>query len=403
MRFRAIFLAAGVTGFLALPAAPGAEVLRVPQEFSTIQAALDAAAPGDLVLVAPGVYAGPGNRDLDFRGKDLQLRSAAGAEATVLDCGGTEADPHRGFTFRGGETRECAVAGFTVRNGCAPGDGPGRLRVGGAVSLVASGPTFLDCVFESCAAARGGAIYASESASRFIRCRVRGNAAGAEGGGLYCRGGAAPALERCEFTGNAAAAGGGAYCDGSSPEFSRCLLAGNEAFEGGGAYCILASPEFAQCTFAANRAATGSGLYAYFHSHPVVDRSIVAFGAGGEGLRCGSSGSVAVSCSDVYGNEAGDWTGCVASQAGRDGNFSADPRFCGAVDASGAGASWQLQRGSACLRAAGCGLVGALGQGCARQRAVPLDRMAARAAGPAPEASGEPSSWGALKHRYRAP
>lgn len=37
------------------PAASGA-VLRVPDDYPTIQAAVDAAEPGDLVLIAPGVY-----------------------------------------------------------------------------------------------------------------------------------------------------------------------------------------------------------------------------------------------------------------------------------------------------------------------------------------------------------
>ena len=30
---------------------------------------------------------------------------------------------------------------------------------------------------------------------------------------------------------------------------------------------------------------------------------------------------------DVYGNEGGDWTDCIADQLGQDGNISADPLF----------------------------------------------------------------------------
>src|SRR5690606_42148061 len=33
---------------------------------ATIQAAIDAAVAGDIVLVADGTYTGPGNRDMDF-------------------------------------------------------------------------------------------------------------------------------------------------------------------------------------------------------------------------------------------------------------------------------------------------------------------------------------------------
>ncbi|MCB9466578.1 MAG: hypothetical protein H6682_22975 [Candidatus Eisenbacteria bacterium] len=33
-------------------------------------------------------------------------------------------------------------------------------------------------------------------------------------------------------------------------------------------------------------------------------------------------------CCDVYGNEGGDWTDCIAGQEGTGGNISADPLFC---------------------------------------------------------------------------
>lgn len=386
-----------------LAPSPEAAILSVPDSFPTIQSALDFAATGDVVLVAPGTYGGPGNRDLDLRGKGLVLRSLPGAEATVLDCGGSAAEPHRGFLFHSGEGPDALVIGFTVRNGHAPGDGPGRLRVGGAVSLVASSPCFVDCVFEECAATRGGAIYAVNSAARFLRCTARTNAAEAEGGGVYCRGAAAPSFARCAIIGNSAASGGGVFCDSGAPEFSRCLIAGNQSAEGGGAYCIIASPEFTNCTFDGNAAGAGSGLLAYFHSHPTLDRSIVAFGATGEGLRCGSSSSIAVTCSDVFGNDAGDWVGCVAGQAERDGNFSTDPRFCGAAGAGWPETACHLQQGSACLRAPGCGLVGAYGQGCVRHRAAALDRSISRAPWLSAGSDAVPSSWGALKHRYDAP
>ncbi|MCB1161975.1 hypothetical protein KDL67_04740, partial [bacterium] len=55
-------------------------------DFTAIQAAIDACAVGDTVLVGPGSYTGAQNRDLDFSGVDLLLTSEAGKEQTVLDC-----------------------------------------------------------------------------------------------------------------------------------------------------------------------------------------------------------------------------------------------------------------------------------------------------------------------------
>jgi hypothetical protein len=92
-------------------------VRSVPTDYATIQAALDAAQPGDTVAVAAGVYT-----------EHLLLRSyvkllGADASTTILDG---QNQPGRLIDFTGATA--AAVSGFTLRNvagehGCA-GDGP---------------------------------------------------------------------------------------------------------------------------------------------------------------------------------------------------------------------------------------------------------------------------------------
>jgi len=72
---------------------------------------------GDTVLVADGTHKGINNRDLDFNGKDITVKSEFGPEACFIDCGGTTEDPHRGFFFHSGESSEAVVEGFTIMNG----------------------------------------------------------------------------------------------------------------------------------------------------------------------------------------------------------------------------------------------------------------------------------------------
>ena len=106
---RVLALAAALATCLVLVPRPAlAAELRVPDQFPTIQAALDAGAAGDTVLVEPGTYA----ENLNFQGKDVQLRSTGGAAVTTLAVpGGTgvmigPAGAFVGFTVTG------AVADF---------------------------------------------------------------------------------------------------------------------------------------------------------------------------------------------------------------------------------------------------------------------------------------------------
>ena len=46
-----------------------------PADFTNIQAAIDDANHGDTVEVRPGTYTGDGNRDIDFLGKAITIRS----------------------------------------------------------------------------------------------------------------------------------------------------------------------------------------------------------------------------------------------------------------------------------------------------------------------------------------
>jgi hypothetical protein len=77
-------------------------------DFTSIQAAIDSAAAGDLILVAPGRY----EECLSFGNKDVVLRSEEGADVTTLaDCG----DPGRALVHFGpGITRNAVLEGFTV-------------------------------------------------------------------------------------------------------------------------------------------------------------------------------------------------------------------------------------------------------------------------------------------------
>src|SRR5512146_2363 len=101
-----------ILGIMAPGASEGA-VRRVPEDFSTIQAAVTQSGSRDTVLVGPGTYTGAGNRDIDFGGVDVAVISRDGPEATLLDC----ERAGRGFYLHSYETSASRIEGLTIRNG----------------------------------------------------------------------------------------------------------------------------------------------------------------------------------------------------------------------------------------------------------------------------------------------
>ena len=177
-------------------------------DFSTIQAAIDDSDDGDTVLVADGIYTGDGNRDIDFHGKAITVKSENGPETCIIDCNGSESKPHRGFHFHSGEDACSAVIGFTITNGYAPGE---------------------DCLLRppfTCRSCPGGGIRCYESSPRIEHCRIVGNRA-EMGGGIYSEEGN-PLVTGCTISGNyAQSRGGGMYAENRGPVLTNCTVRGN--------------------------------------------------------------------------------------------------------------------------------------------------------------------------------
>ncbi len=122
--------------------------------------------------------------------------------------------------------------------------------------------------------------------------------------------------------------GGGIYCVGSSPTIIGCLLSDNSAARGGALAAVNGAPVLTGCTIVKNQAAAGGGLYCN-NASPSITNSIIAFSIEGEAVYCFDAESEpAVSCTDIYGNNDGDWIDCIASVAGTNGNIAYDPIFC---------------------------------------------------------------------------
>jgi hypothetical protein len=186
--------------------------IKVPEEYASIQAAIDASISGDTVLVAPGRY----TENIDFHGKGILLVSSEGPDMTIID-GNQNGSV---VTFASGEDSTACIKGFTIRNGSGTAAANGQY---------------------------GGGIYCLSSSPGIKHNIIRDNnvlsGCGAFGGGIAILGNSRPIIEGNHLTANSVTSlcdalvnyGGAAYVGGSSaPLLRENVLIDNYADYGGG-------------------------------------------------------------------------------------------------------------------------------------------------------------------------
>ncbi len=394
-------------------------------DFTTIQAAIQAAAGGDEILVSPGTY----QENVDFQGKDLWVRSEAGPESSIIDGGGAGTCA----TFRSGESPEAVLEGFTLTRGA--GTLYQGVILGGAAFCLLSSPTFrgcrfvenastyaagiyvdgadseiVDCVFLSnTAQTYGGAIAGARSRPSIRGCRFEGNYAGTGDGTIHLA--LSATIENCIFRDNRARAGAAVNAGGfgadfeirdcvfennrahgthggairvheASPNIEGCLFVGNSAAVDGGAIIALdgAAPAISSCTFDRNGSNRWGGTLAVWDgAMPLLSHCIIAGTVQAGAVFC-SSAAVEATCNDVWGNGDGNYTGECSDPTGIDGNISLDPLFCDPGTEN-----YGIRSDSPCAPANNpeCDLIGAFGVACSPPTAV------------------QSVTWGMLKGLYR--
>ena len=348
MKTRTIFVA--LLGFLAMYGPSLADELLVPDEYLTIQAAIDAAVDGDAIIIADGTYTGTGNKNLDFGGRAITVRSENGPESTTIDCQNYD----RGFYFQTGEGQDSIVAGFTIINGSTD--------LGAGIRCDISSPTIDNCIFKSNTAANtGGGIYAGSSSPVVTNCAFEENRAGDHAGGI-CLSHSNALISGCVFIRNVCdnfSADGGAILIASdtSATIVNCLFVGNSAAESGGAIRIdRSSPTIINCTFNGNSTGIGGAIHNAPYASPIITNCIFWGNSAYSGDEIDNNGDCHPTIS--YCDIEGGWNGPkVVNRSGSStidggGNIAADPLFIDAVNPDLYARNYGLSDGSPCIDAA---------------------------------------------------
>jgi len=212
---------------LAIPCS--AEVITVdddgPADFNKIQAAVDAAGNGDIIIVADGTYASEGWQNkpvIDFLGKAVTVRSENGPENCIL---------YRGdyvVSFQSGETPASVLSGFTI-TGADPG---------GGICCYDSSPTIMNNIITGNWSEYGlGAVWLHNSSAIVVGNIISGNAVYGPCAGIFCCHGSAGTITNNTIVDNDGSSqyfpyNGAVHCtDDSTATITNCILWNNGDYD----------------------------------------------------------------------------------------------------------------------------------------------------------------------------
>ena len=349
---------------LLFPSSALAATIHIPGEYSSIQAGVDAAVDGDIVLVGPGTYV----ENINIEYKLLTLESEDGANATVLD-GGQNGLPTISYYWPASLGGLAVIDGFTITNGKYSHNG-GGLSVGfGPTYGGTNYLTITDClIIGNSSDKSGGGIYIyqlmSANTVTITNCSISDNYSQLDGGGLYYMGGGESSITSCEILNNYACEhGGGIFCEASGFTISDCTIAENHSespytYGGGGLFLDGSETSVINTIISRNTSAKGGGGIVTFGTNDLIsfctisDNEATHLGGGIFGLydshtapifeNCIIWGNFAPAHPQIYGqmfiieycDVQGGWPG--------EGNINADPLFVG-------GSNYHLTADSPCI------------------------------------------------------
>ncbi len=253
--------------------APGGDCGGASPCYATIQAAVDAAVPGEEIHVATGTYTGVNNygglAQVVYISKTLTLRG--GYSVTNWTVSNSEANPTtldaqgQGRVLYITGDISPTIKGLCITGGDAAGLGGDHREQawdagGGGYVITATATISNNQLFSNTASGSGGGLYLSKGDGTLTGNTVSENSARG-GGGLFLSG-SAPTVSGNTIISNTAGYGGGLTLWESDPAVSGNTIGSNTAEGGGGGlYLWQSDAMLSDNSVTSNTAGEGGGLY----------------------------------------------------------------------------------------------------------------------------------------------
>lgn len=328
----------------------GALVLNVPDDFDTIQEAIDEANDGDVVLVQPGEYV----ENLRFESNiTLGSRYISTGDDEFIESTVIDGDGEGRVMVIVGDIPDALVSGFTIQNGDD--------NLGGGIACSETNVMLTNLVIQNNHASHGGGVYIRnnddnhfENGPSLKHIKVVNNEADEEGGGIYlvkhpdhneetiiidvqiidnqCQeygGGISMAwsnaiLQDVVISNNSSTTGGGISMLWSDPRLSRVLFIENSS--GSVLRLWQSNPNLSNVTIASNNGnENGSVIWFGRDSHLEVTNSIIWGNEPSNFISWAESNSISVRYSDIENGEDA-YNGGGEVEWG-EGNINTDPLF----------------------------------------------------------------------------
>ncbi|MDP8220255.1 MAG: T9SS type A sorting domain-containing protein [Candidatus Stygibacter frigidus] len=212
----------------------GRSTINVPDEYVSIQDAIEISQDGDIILVQPGEYF----ENIDYQGKSITISSLflttndeSYSESTIINGNGEGSV----VTFQNGESSMSVLSGFTIKNGDS-------IQGGGIYCTNDSNPYLFKLIITENIADNGGGIYLDNSSPNIEELIISENRAEGFGGGVLCGNSSSPIIERTIIDSNYASLGGGGISCGDNCDISllNTTIIDNDTSDdgdGSGIYC----------------------------------------------------------------------------------------------------------------------------------------------------------------------